>query len=164
MKYLKHFETSAQYDAFKDSEEFILPNVCYVIETESVGYEPYVAPVVASPNLVCVYNITDISRETYLVSHYAGGAFTAMIVDGVEMDFDCYYQFDIEGLHTVEFVLDDPTTISVSMTDYVNSIPELVSVTIPDSVNSIDASFTVFPNIREFKGKFASDEIGRAHV
>jgi hypothetical protein len=39
MKYLKLFDTTAQYDTFKSSSDFVLPNVSYVIN-ENVYFNP----------------------------------------------------------------------------------------------------------------------------
>lgn len=36
MKYLKKFETEAEYTAYKNSEDFITPNVTYVVSNNVV--------------------------------------------------------------------------------------------------------------------------------
>lgn len=36
MKYLKKFETEAEYTAYKNSEDFIMPNVTYVVSNNVV--------------------------------------------------------------------------------------------------------------------------------
>jgi len=47
MKYLKVFDTTAEYNAFKLTENFILPNVsCTMDDLTVVYYNPYVAPIV----------------------------------------------------------------------------------------------------------------------
>ena len=38
MKYLKYFPTEAEYNAFIQSEDFILPNVSYVVDADSTFY------------------------------------------------------------------------------------------------------------------------------
>lgn len=38
MKHLKLFQTEAEYTAYKDSEDFILPNVSYVVDSDNVFY------------------------------------------------------------------------------------------------------------------------------
>ena len=38
MKYLKYFPTEAEYNAFIQSEDFILPNVSYAVDTDTVFY------------------------------------------------------------------------------------------------------------------------------
>ena len=40
MKHLKLFNDTASYEAWQNSEGYILPNVSYVIENNSVSYEP----------------------------------------------------------------------------------------------------------------------------
>ncbi len=42
MKYLKYLQTANDFEQFKNSEDYILPNVSYVVETEGVSFEPYV--------------------------------------------------------------------------------------------------------------------------
>lgn len=44
MKHLKLFETENQYQSFKGTIDFILPNVSYVINTDTVYYSPYIEP------------------------------------------------------------------------------------------------------------------------
>lgn len=44
MKYLKYLQTTNDFESFKNSESYILPNVSYVVETKGVSYEPYVPP------------------------------------------------------------------------------------------------------------------------
>lgn len=38
MKYLKYFTNESDYQTFKDSEEYILPNVSYIVEGDKVEY------------------------------------------------------------------------------------------------------------------------------
>lgn len=38
MKYLKKFEVASEYDAFKNSEDYILPNVSYIVADNNVMY------------------------------------------------------------------------------------------------------------------------------
>lgn len=42
MKYLKYLQTANDFESFKNSEDYILPNVSYIVETEGVSFEPYV--------------------------------------------------------------------------------------------------------------------------
>ena len=158
MKYLKLFKTVAEYIAYMQSEDFILPNVSYAEEVKGVAFNPYVDP--SSPNLVCVYDITNTSRETQIMAGYGSHAYTSMIVDGVEMDFDCYYQFDTTGLHTVEFIFDEEYKTELPSQGF-NYVTQLVSITIPESITSIsyDAiGYIDVDNLEEFKGKYASKD------
>ena len=38
MKYIKKFETNADYQTFKGSDDWIMPNVCSIVENEVVKY------------------------------------------------------------------------------------------------------------------------------
>ena len=42
MKYLKYLQTAIDFESFKNSEDYVTPNVSYVEETNGVSYEPYV--------------------------------------------------------------------------------------------------------------------------
>ena len=44
MKYLKYLQTANDFESFKNSEDYVLPNVSYIEETKGVSYEPYVEP------------------------------------------------------------------------------------------------------------------------
>ena len=44
MKYLKKFETTSQFDDFKNGSEWITPNVSYIVEANNVNFQPYVPP------------------------------------------------------------------------------------------------------------------------
>lgn len=41
MKYLKRFNTDVEYQNFKNTSDYILPNVSYVVETTEVHYNPH---------------------------------------------------------------------------------------------------------------------------
>lgn len=116
MKYLKLFETQAQYESWKNGSDYVLPNVVFNEET-GVIYNPYIAP--ASPNIVVTYNVTDsdINYHTNIpvCGNYAGNNISTMIVDGIEMDFEYIYPFETAGVHTIEFVLIDPTKLPNGM-------------------------------------------------
>lgn len=45
MKYLKYFTNESDYQTFKDSEEYITPNVSYVEEINGVKFNPNVTSV-----------------------------------------------------------------------------------------------------------------------
>ena len=44
MKYLKYLQTANDFEQFKNSEDWITPNVSYIVETEEVSFEPCVPP------------------------------------------------------------------------------------------------------------------------
>ena len=132
MKYLKYFTNASDYQTFKESEEYILPNVSYVENSDVVMYDPYVEP--ASPNVVCTYYTSDPYTNVSLVSYYGWNGFTNMIIDGVKMDIAAEYVFESSGLHTVELILYDEKTLGYSSFE---DCSNLTSVTIPDSVTTI---------------------------
>ena len=39
MKYLKYFEQTSAYEAYKNGDDYILPNVSYIVETDKVNYD-----------------------------------------------------------------------------------------------------------------------------
>lgn len=102
--YIKLLETMSEYEAFTNSEGFVTPNVSYINEIGDLFFNRKSAE--GSPNVVCVYDVTDVSQETKLCSEYVN-CITTIIVDGEEKEFEQYYQFDTVGKHTVEFVIDD---------------------------------------------------------
>ena len=40
MKYLKYFETEAEYTAYKNGSDYVLPNVSSIVETGEVAFSP----------------------------------------------------------------------------------------------------------------------------
>jgi hypothetical protein len=53
MKYIKQFENINLFQNWKDSEEYVIPNVTYITENGgSIIYDP------KNYNLICTYNIT----------------------------------------------------------------------------------------------------------
>lgn len=148
MKHLKLFNDTASYEAWKNSEDYVLPNVTFT-EDGNLYYNAYVEPV--SPNIVCRYNVTDISYETKILHDYALGSFSSMIVDGVEMDVDCYYQFDTTGLHTVEFVYAEGTYRGYNLNEVIGegwfrlawADGAWVSLEIPASVKFVHSSQSI---------------------
>lgn len=152
MKHLNLFKTVAEYNQFKDSEDYVLPNVSYVEETEEIGFNPYVEP--ASPNIVCIYDVTDVAQETKLCSEYVT-CITTIIVDGEEKEFEQYYQFDTVGKHTVEFVIDDNAKYWFDEQGnyypyhfFVNCVC-LISIELPDYTYAINCELITGSNVGE---------------
>lgn len=44
MKYLKKFQTNADYQAFKSSNDYITPNVSVITKDDTIVFEPFVVP------------------------------------------------------------------------------------------------------------------------
>lgn len=58
-----------------------------------------------------------------------------MIVDGVAMETDVYYEFETVGLHTVEFVLFDNTKIGFDTFNNVDC--DMISVEFPATITHV---------------------------
>ena len=130
IKYLKLFDTHADYNTYITGQDKVLPNVSYCENENEVHYNPY-----TDPKLVCKYNITDTSSATTLRTVYGNDTFKSIEIDGVLLDsLVTSYQFSTTGEHTVKYTLADPTTIG----DYAFfDCSGLTSVTIPNTVNTI---------------------------
>ena len=61
MKYLKYFNLTSDYEAYKNGSEFIAPNVSYVVDNNIVCYNPYEV----ETRIVCTYNITDTTKTLF---------------------------------------------------------------------------------------------------
>ena len=133
MKYLKKFGTIAQYNAYTaDTENFILPNVSLIEETNGVAYHPYVP---SETRLVAKYNVTDTSYPTPIGNRQYTSGFSAIEIDGVaQPSVVSAYTFSTTGEHTVKYTLTNPTTID-RYAFY--NCTSLISVYIPNSVTSI---------------------------
>ena len=150
-KYLKKFQTTAQYNAYTaDTANFIKPNVSLITETNTVEYNPYVEPI--ETMVVAKYNVTTDTKTQMILGYRQTGqsssgvttAFTSVYVDGNEIeisDANVNYTFDTVGEHTVKYELKDPTTINGNAFsgNFIGNTRgvEAVSITIPDSVTSI---------------------------
>ena len=159
--YLKQFSTHAEYDAYINGSDAILPNVSICTTEGDVHYNPSTPPTPVETRLVAKYNVEDTEYETTL--YYDTDNFSAMEIDGVEQqNVTTGYTFSTTGEHTVKYTLTDPTSIgdntfqnctgltSIDIPNSVTSIGSqtfydcysLSSITIPDSVTSIgDSAF-----------------------
>lgn len=167
MKHLKLFSTDAAYQTFKDSKDFVLPNVSYAKDNNTVYYNPFAE--VKETRIVCTYNVTSTTSTTKVCNNTSN--FTSMEVDGVLLDsVTTGYTFETAGEHTVKFELVDPTSIGnmafgscyalteITIPDSVVTIGDLAfmgcsnltSITIPDSVISIrEAAFADCSNLND---------------
>ena len=170
MKYLKKFETHAEYEAYKNSQDYLTPNVSYCVDRDEVHfgkYEP--APEPTETRLVATYNISDINQSTNIVGYdpregtYYTSYFSAVEIDGnTQSEVIGSYQFDTIGEHIAKFTLIDTTMISFKSFFRCSNLKSIVipygvttiglnafynctglsSVTIPDSVTTLlDSAF-----------------------
>ena len=141
--YIKVFDTHADYLAFTQTEDFILPNVSYCEdEIDVVHYSPLLPP--TNTNLVAKYNIMTAGVILTLFKSNDGSGsgsdesvcpFSAMTIDGVEQPtVVSTYEFSTTGEHIVEYTLTDPTTIAEHVFENCDG---LTSIVIPSGVTSI---------------------------
>jgi hypothetical protein len=125
MKHIKLFENIDLFQNWKDSEEYVTPNVSFVESEGSITYVP------KSENLICVFNITE-PGETRISNNIDN--ISSIIVDGIVIDPIKEYNFEEVGDHTIEYVLIDKTLIGDDMLYFCENIS---AITIPKSVTRI---------------------------
>lgn len=59
MKYLKYFQTESEYTTFKESSDFVLPNVSYAVDSTNIFYNPHTEAVIS-------YNMVDLGLPSGL--------------------------------------------------------------------------------------------------
>ena len=79
MKYLKQFNQASEYEVFKESEDYVLPNVSYVVETKGVSYAPKKAF-----KLRAKYNAT----PDNLVAFTGASNIKSLKVNGTSIEFE----------------------------------------------------------------------------
>ena len=156
-KYLKLFDTHADYNTYITGSDKVLPNVSYCVDNNEVHYNPW-----TDPRLIITYNVEDTSEPT-LLYHYiidswydvetgqtvevetiGVNLFEKIEIDGVEAsisDLDSdegYYQFNTTGNHIVKYTLLDPTTLGDDGT--FSECGNITSVIIPNTVTTIGSA------------------------
>ena len=131
-KYLKLFDTHAEYQTYISGQDAILPNVSYCEDNNDVHYNPWIY-------FNAKFNVTSTSSPTTLTySAISAALFSEMWIDGVKQDnILTEYTFDTTGEHTVKYVLVDPTTIGNLA---FGSCSNLTDITIPKGITSIGNS------------------------
>ena len=161
-KYLRKFQTQAEYEAAAESLE--QPNVSLIEEGRVLFFnasEPGPEPV--DMRIVTTFNVEDISEDVRIIIDGTNEYFSAIEIDGVEVStLDDYYNFTETGEHTIIYTLTDTLIDTATVPDGIFSelrsmasvvIPEgfkhlgnnsfgacygLSSVTIPSTIESID--------------------------
>ena len=156
-QYIKLFETHAEYTAFTQTEDFLLPNVSYCEDqTDVVHYNPIPTPetrVIATFNVASAGNVKLYGYRYYESSPsyniYGVDLFDTIEIDGNEVNVSTLdsasglYNMSA-GQHTVAYTLKDETSILS------NSFKgaDFNSVTIPDGVTDIyEGAFNSCPNL-----------------
>ena len=134
-KYLKLFETHSEYEAFTQTEDFLLPNVSYCEDQVNVvHYNPWV-----ETKLVVYYDIQDISGPTTVCTNF-DNSMKSMEVDGVMLDnVTTTYQFDSIGEHIIKYEFNNPTSIGNSAPLF-NNVSTLKRAIIPETITIIGAN------------------------
>lgn len=118
-KYLKKFETEADYQAFKDSDEWIIPNVSAIYDAGEVFYkshfvrpvepeipeEPEEPEVIIEPIVYAKYNAT----SENMLAFWATKNIAALTIDGEEIELTT----PEKNIHHVDFVADNITVIDI---------------------------------------------------
>ena len=110
-KYLKEFETHAEYEAYINGSEAILPNVSICDDQiNHVHYNPY-KPLDVD-RLTVTYDVKSTSEDTALFDTDYGSGITSVEIDGVELQtVQNTYRFDTTGEHVVKYTFSNPTEI-----------------------------------------------------
>lgn len=82
MKHLKLFENTQSYDNFKNGDDFILPNVSYILEGSKLFYNPYLD--LRNGTIYATFNAT----SDNMVAIYDMSNVKSLIVDDKEISFD----------------------------------------------------------------------------
>ena len=159
--YSKWFDTHNEYEAYKNGQNYILPNVSICFNDLDVHYDPY-----KDPRVIAIFNVTDINQPTKIAGKAPWESnlwFSSIEIDGTEQEyelseFDVNYQFDTIGRHTIKYTLSDNTKIgewsfyqclslieviipygvTAIIGDCINNLSNLTSVAIPNSVITLN--------------------------
>ena len=128
MKYIKKFEEHSEYIAYKESLDFITPNVSYCVLEDEVHYERY-----SDTKLVARFSVALGGDEVTIAGDTTN--ISKIEVDGTELPSVSYtHTFQTSGIHVVKYTLIDNTEVSEST---FFSCDNLVSVRIPETVTTI---------------------------
>ncbi len=145
-KYLKEFETHAEYQAYINGGEAILPNVSICDDQPThVHYNP------TSDWLTITYSPITTSEDTVLFDTYNlyGKGVVAMEVDGVMLQtVQNTYRFDTTDNHVVRYKLKDQTRIPDGLFYPYTQDLWIVSADIPSNYTTI-GSESIYTSVDE---------------
>lgn len=134
MKYLKLFGNNNDYTSFKDSSDWILPNVSLIYDTlkkkmayhEKLKETPY--------RIICVFNTSSANQELALVYKNLLNDISAMRIDGKLFKIPvASYVFETPGKHVVEYSF----KTSDIETEFVFAGLKMTTVYINDNITSL---------------------------
>ena len=163
-EFIKKFDTHADYEVFKASEDYVTPNVSKCVAEDELHYNK--AEVNAA--LTAKYVVAEGSEDTRIYYPYNRNV-SKIEVDGVEIPFSAISEDEgtyplPAGEHTIKYTLIDPTTtgyfIGCDMTEVIlpKTLTEihalafrqafnLTKVNIPTGVTEIGWSAFTFTNL-----------------
>lgn len=130
MKYLKYFETEVEYNAYKNSDDFVTPNVSLIENMQTMAYTPNTP--ISKKYLICKYNVTE---EGYMGLYDGNLPVSEMIVDEIRLNEPIYYYYFTPGIHTVKLAIKN----DYHAIEYLAFLGQtsLISIEIPDFINYI---------------------------
>lgn len=133
-KYIKEFETHAQYEEYMaDKQNRLLPNISYC---KDIANEVHYNPRVEEPIITATFNVTSTTTPTRIGYMNYISAFSEVEVDGVvQPSVTTGYTFETTGNHTVKYTLVNPAGVG---TFSFYSCSDITSITLPSSITSID--------------------------
>ena len=170
-KYLKKFEIISQYNAYTaDTENFVLPNISFTVDSNTVHYNPYVPPffcklilnngktveLEGSDELTSAmtsnYKSTlvgaEIGTQCTSIGDFAFSScsgLTSITIGSAVTSIGSYAFYGCNGLTSIGPVgsgsdLEIPSGVTIIDSHAFDNCSGLTSVTIPDSVTSIGSS------------------------
>lgn len=115
MKYIKRFETNADYQAFKSSDDYLTPNLCAIEDIDDVVYQKLILPTftIYNTNLGQTYTYSFVDGMTwreFIESEYnTDNMFFAYIYSGTEYVAHDRYSVISKG---IEDMIEPSITIS----------------------------------------------------
>lgn len=126
-KHLKKFNDEQEFIDYKNSDNFITPNVSLIKNKRTMAYTP-----ISKKYLICKYNATE---EGYMSLYNGNLPVSEMIVDGVRLNEPITYYYFTPGIHTVKLAIKN----DYHAIEYLAFLGQtnLISIEIPDFITYI---------------------------
>ena len=137
MKYFKRFNQHTDYETFKQTDNFLKPNLSYCKDEDKCHFNPWYDP----ERFVAKFNVTSTTTGTSIFNNPT--LLSKLEIDGVEYTGNDIFShmnhtFSTTGIHTVKYTLTDGTTTIDGAT--FSGKPNMISITIPDTITGIFAA------------------------